>query len=109
MKLWKTPGTKTAWYVALTLVLLLAGYSSAYAAATPPMVGDTAPDFTLNSQEGRPVIVHQRRTAAVTVASPVGAPRWPRRGLHRANLWAGPGPSVDVRRRNAGESARFSW
>jgi len=61
MKFWKTPGTKTVWYVALTLVLLLAGYSSACAAATPPMVGDTAPDFTLNSQEGTPVSLHDFR------------------------------------------------
>ena len=61
MKFWKKPGNKTIWYTALILVLLFAGYSGAYAADRPPMVGDTAPDFTLNSQEGTPVSLHDFR------------------------------------------------
>ncbi len=61
MKFWNTLGTKTMCYVAFTLVLLLAGYGSVCAAAKPPMVGDVAPDFTLNSQEGTPVSLHDFR------------------------------------------------
>ena len=42
-------------------MLFLAGYDSAPGADTPPAVGNTAPDFTLNSQEGTPVSLHDFR------------------------------------------------
>jgi thioredoxin-dependent peroxiredoxin len=48
-------------YTAVIVALLLVGYSSAYAADKPPTVGDTALDFTLNSQEGTPVSLHDFR------------------------------------------------
>jgi peroxiredoxin Q/BCP len=57
----KTPASLTAWYVILPLVLLLAGYDSARGSDKPPAVGTTAPDFTLNSQEGTPVSLHDFR------------------------------------------------
>jgi len=57
----KTPGSRTAWYVILPLVLSLAGYNSARDADKSPAVGKTAPDFTLNSQEGTKVSLHDFR------------------------------------------------
>ena len=47
--------------IALILVSLLAGYIGARASDQPPAVGETAPDFTLNSQEGTPVSLHEFR------------------------------------------------
>jgi peroxiredoxin Q/BCP len=60
MKLWKTPRTRIAWYVVLALVAL-AGYGSARGSERPPAIGKTAPDFTLKSQEGTPVSLHDFR------------------------------------------------
>lgn len=61
MGFWDTPGSRAAWHLKLGLVLLLAGYNSAHGADTPPAVGRAAPDFTLNSQEGTPVSLHEFR------------------------------------------------
>ena len=58
---WKTPRSRWAWYVLFVLALSLAGYRSTHGADKPPAVGKTAPDFTLNSQEGTPVSLHDFR------------------------------------------------
>ena len=41
--------------------LLGVGYGVAHASDKPPMTGTAAPDFTLNSQEGAPVNLHDYR------------------------------------------------
>ena len=48
-------------YFLLALALCLAGYSTVRAADDMPAVGVDAPDFTLNSQEGTPVNLHDFR------------------------------------------------
>jgi peroxiredoxin Q/BCP len=48
-------------YPLLALLVLLAGNSSSLRAAKPPAIGRTAPDFTLDSQEGLPVSLHDFR------------------------------------------------
>lgn len=57
----KTPGSQRAWFVLLALVLSLAGYRSTHGADKPAAVGKSAPDFTLNSQEGMPVSLRDFR------------------------------------------------
>lgn len=61
MKLWKTPRSRIAWYVVFALLTSLTGYRSAVGADRPPAIGKTAPDFTLKSQEGIPVSLHDFR------------------------------------------------
>ena len=61
MKFWKTPRGRIAWYMILALILLSAGYGSTRGADNPPTVGKIALDFTLNSQEGTPVSLHDFR------------------------------------------------
>src|ERR1700732_3109377 len=61
MRFWKTPGSRAVWCLIVALVLFLAGYESAPGADKPPAVGNTAPDFTLHSQEGTPVRLHDFR------------------------------------------------
>jgi thioredoxin-dependent peroxiredoxin len=48
-------------YARLALLVSLAGYGSTLRAAKPPAIGKPAPDFTLNSQEGTPVSLHDFR------------------------------------------------
>jgi len=60
MKFWQTSRSQIAWYVILTLAISLAGYS-ARGADQPPAIGKTAPDFTLQSQEGALVSLHDFR------------------------------------------------
>lgn len=56
----RSPGR---WYLVLVLVLVLlfAGQHSALGSDNPPSIGKMAPDFTLNSQEGTPVSLHDFR------------------------------------------------
>jgi len=60
------PGSLSLFGLALTLAiaacpLARAAGEPAAPASEPPAVGATAPDFTLNSQEGRPVNLHDFR------------------------------------------------
>jgi peroxiredoxin Q/BCP len=55
------PGRRTTRYGVLLLMVLLAGYCAARGASKSPAVGQAAPDFTLNSQEGTPVSLHDFR------------------------------------------------
>jgi peroxiredoxin Q/BCP len=52
---------RAAWYVIFALVLAFAGYDVARGSDKAPAVGTAAPDFTLNSQEGTPVSLHDFR------------------------------------------------
>jgi peroxiredoxin Q/BCP len=61
MRFWKTPGNPAVRCLIIALVLFLAGYDGAFGADKPPAVGKTAPDFTLYSQEGTPVSLHDFR------------------------------------------------
>lgn len=58
MKLWRTPRSRIPSYVVFALAMSLAGYGSTRGADRPPAIGKTAPDFTLKSQEGTPVSLH---------------------------------------------------
>ena len=53
-----TRSTKTILSLALTAALLTVAGSSVARAADPPAVGSVAPDFTLKSQEGKTVSLH---------------------------------------------------
>jgi len=44
--------------IAVAFLILLSMASRSRAGDNPPAVGSTAPDFTLNSQEGKPVSLH---------------------------------------------------
>jgi peroxiredoxin Q/BCP len=57
----KTGRKRAAWYVIFALVLGFAGYNVARGSDKAPEVGTAAPDFTLNSQEGTPVSLHDFR------------------------------------------------
>ncbi len=48
-------GNGMIWYGVLAVVVVLVGYSMLRAADKAPEVGTAAPNFTLNSQEGKPV------------------------------------------------------
>ena len=61
MQLFKAASARTLWYVTALLVLFLAGYASARGGDKSVAVGKPAPDFTLNSQEGTPVSLHDFR------------------------------------------------
>ena len=62
MDFWKTPRTRIiGWCVLLVLLVSLAGNGRTPRAAKRPAIGRTAPDFTLNSQEGTPVSLHDFR------------------------------------------------
>jgi peroxiredoxin Q/BCP len=50
--------SRIGWYVIPAVAVSLAGYGSIRGADKSPTVGKTAPDFTLNSQEGAPVSLH---------------------------------------------------
>lgn len=51
----------TSWSLAVTTALLLATGAALRAADQPPAEGTAAPDFTLNSQEGQPISLHDYR------------------------------------------------
>ena len=61
MQFLKTRGSGKLLYVILPLALILVGSESARDADKSPAVGTTAPDFTLNSQEGTKVSLHDFR------------------------------------------------
>ena len=61
MRFWKTPGRRAVWCLIVALLWFLVGADSAPGADKPPAVGNTAPDFTLHSQEGTPVSLHDFR------------------------------------------------
>lgn len=62
MKFCKTPrNPATGWYVLLALLVSLAGNIGPAGAEKHPAVGKSAPDFTLISQEGTPVSLHDFR------------------------------------------------
>src|SRR3984893_17253054 len=56
-----TPGNRTVRYVVIAVVLVLAGYKMTRGAGKALAVGNAAPDFTLNSQDGTPVSLHDFR------------------------------------------------
>jgi len=61
MRFWKAPGRRAVWCLIVALLWFLVGYDSASGADKPPAVGNAAPDFTLHSQEGTPVSLHDFR------------------------------------------------
>jgi len=61
MRFWKEPGRRAVWCLIVALLWFLVGYDSASGADKPPAVGNPAPDFTLHSQEGTPVSLHDFR------------------------------------------------
>jgi thioredoxin-dependent peroxiredoxin len=58
MRSWKRPGKRVA---IIAVVLFAAACGGAFGADKAPAVGNIAPDFTLNSQEGTPVSLHDFR------------------------------------------------
>lgn len=61
MKLCRTPRSRIAWYVVFAFAVSLVGYGSTRGADRSPAIGKTAPGFTLRSQEGTPVSLHDFR------------------------------------------------
>jgi thioredoxin-dependent peroxiredoxin len=61
MKISRSNVTRVSTYFLLALALCLASYRIVRAADDMPAVGVAAPDFTLNSQEGTPVNLHDYR------------------------------------------------
>jgi thioredoxin-dependent peroxiredoxin len=61
MKISRTLKIRFVSYFLFALALCFAGYSTVRAADDMPAVGVTAPDFTLTSQEGTPVNLHDFR------------------------------------------------
>jgi thioredoxin-dependent peroxiredoxin len=61
MQFSKSPAIRKVGWVVLPLMLLLVGYNSTRGADRTPAVGTAAPDFTLTSQEGSKVSLHDFR------------------------------------------------
>jgi thioredoxin-dependent peroxiredoxin len=58
MQFGKRPNRLSLSYLVFALMLLFAGHNSTRGADRPTLVGRAAPDFTLDSQEGTPVSLH---------------------------------------------------